>query len=294
MAKTIKFNLILNGNPVRTVDDLKHNFSIEDVLEYHDNGLLQRWLHVRGYDEYLRKVNGMKFDSNISQIQQLIKIFEVECDDEKIKEGIAILEYIAERKLLLSEYRKSDYQARAVIDDYHSGYDAIVNDIIENAGNMSKIKAHIREVEENYMGLFSLNYRDLYNNLIVNAPLAIFAILMNDEMRSYFIPDKYPNSNTDAIYNQVKKLVANKSELKEKLGSELRVFTGNTEAYWKDIEPSEKRFMVVSMQDGNYVRSAGTFGEELSGTDINYNFLILSGIDYKSNNAHHELLYMEV
>ena len=48
------------------------------------------------------------------------------------------------------------------------------------------------------------------------------------------------------------------------------------------------------MEYGKYVRNAGIFGEELSSLDINNNFIILNGIDYKSNNAYDELLYMEV
>lgn len=49
MAKTIKFNLILDDKPVRTIEDLRENFSIEDILELYNNGLLQSWLEVRGY-----------------------------------------------------------------------------------------------------------------------------------------------------------------------------------------------------------------------------------------------------
>lgn len=30
MAKTIKFNLICDNTPVRTIEDLQNNFSIED------------------------------------------------------------------------------------------------------------------------------------------------------------------------------------------------------------------------------------------------------------------------
>lgn len=59
MAKTIKFNLICDNKPIRTIEDLRENFSIEDVLEYYNNGLLQRWLLVRGYDEYLREVKNI-------------------------------------------------------------------------------------------------------------------------------------------------------------------------------------------------------------------------------------------
>ena len=60
MAKTIKFNLICDNTPVRTIEDLQNNFSIEDVLNYYRNGLLCRWLKVRGYEEELKKVEKEK------------------------------------------------------------------------------------------------------------------------------------------------------------------------------------------------------------------------------------------
>lgn len=39
MAKTIKFNLICDDKPVRTIEDLQENFSIEDVLKYYQNDM---------------------------------------------------------------------------------------------------------------------------------------------------------------------------------------------------------------------------------------------------------------
>lgn len=56
MAKTIKFNLICDGYPVRTLDELREHFSIEDVLTYHRSGMLQRWLEVRGFTKALDAV----------------------------------------------------------------------------------------------------------------------------------------------------------------------------------------------------------------------------------------------
>lgn len=55
MAKTIKFNLICDNASIRTVEDLQNNFSVEDVLGYYHNGVLQKWLEVRGYMEALKK-----------------------------------------------------------------------------------------------------------------------------------------------------------------------------------------------------------------------------------------------
>lgn len=292
MAKTIKFNLILDGNPVRTIEDLRENFSIEDILEVYNNNLLHRWLQVRGYLEILEKVNSIKNENNIEQIKELIKIFNVEIDDAKVEEGIEILNYTIERQLLLERYEELNYKRKEVIDNYHKGYNSIVNDILENKDDMPKIKANIEEIEKNYIEIFKLNYRDLYNTLVSNAPLAVFAILMNEKMREYYISSE--NSNTELIYKKIKEFVQNKDILKEKLGGELKIFKGNTEAYWKDIEPYNKKFMIISMESGNYVRNAGVFGEEISSLDVNNKFLILDGIDYKSNNSYHELLYMEV
>ena len=94
MAKTIKFNLICDDKPVRTIEDLKNNFSIEDVLAYYNNKLLHRWLEVRGYSDELEKVNAITAEKHIEVIKELIKIFNVICDDKKIEESVYMLEYL--------------------------------------------------------------------------------------------------------------------------------------------------------------------------------------------------------
>ena len=81
MAKTIKFNLICDQKPVRTIEDLQQNFSIEDVLAYYHNGLLERWLRVRGYVEQLEKVTAIVETKDIDIIKKLIEIFEVAADE---------------------------------------------------------------------------------------------------------------------------------------------------------------------------------------------------------------------
>ena len=45
---------------------------------------------------------------------------------------------------------------------------------------------------------------------------------------------------------------------------------------------------------GNYVRSAGLLNGDLATSDVMNKFVILDGVDYKSNAAKDVLLYMEV
>ena len=42
MAKTIKFNLILDGYPVRTLEELQEHFSLEDMANYFETGQIGR------------------------------------------------------------------------------------------------------------------------------------------------------------------------------------------------------------------------------------------------------------
>ena len=76
MAKTIKFSLRLDDKPIRDIKGLQENFCIDDILEFYYNGLLQKWLKVRGFDDYLKKVEASQ--DNDSVIIQLINIFDIE------------------------------------------------------------------------------------------------------------------------------------------------------------------------------------------------------------------------
>ena len=309
MAKTIKFNLICNGNPVRTLDDLRNNFSIEDVLEYYKNQLLQRWLTVRGYSEELKKLESIKESEDLPLIKALIDLFEVEVDSFVIEKDTYILSYKKESEFLAKEYEKQLYKISSIIDDYHAGYHQLIDTIIENKNDIAKIKAAIKEINKNYLNLYELNYRELFYTLQENAPMAIFVMLMESNMREKYLPiiinkdggeyldtdedsDRY-NFDKDIIFNDIKSMI----EYEKLLGilkHNLMTFQGQTDGYWKDVEPKGKRYLILKMESGNFIRSAGLSGGDLNSDAINNKFMILDGIDYKSNNAYHKLLYMEV
>lgn len=111
MAKTIKFNLILDNYPVRNIEELQEHFSIEDMLKYFENGLLLRWLNVRGYDTQYDAVKNIDKSLNRKEIvMELVKIFEVvEMDDEDIEKAIGILTYLDEEKELNAIYSENAF-----------------------------------------------------------------------------------------------------------------------------------------------------------------------------------------
>ena len=292
MAKTIKFNLICDEKPIRTIEDLQNNFSIEDVLTCYNNKLLHRWLSVRGYDAELKAVSAITTDDLIEIIKELIHIFNVETDEKKVEESIYMFQYQEERRQTYEIYKIENYNVVNIIEDYEHDYLQLVRGILMNPNDVSLIKANIAEMVSNYDWVFELNHRELFWNLMKRSPLGVMCLLMNEESRKYYLPGG-DNEDKKRMFQAICNLIE-QSDFEKLLRGNLITFSGMTDGYWKDLEPKGKKFMIVSMEIGDFVRSAGKSGGDLTGSDIKNAFVILDGIDYKSNYSSHKLRYMEV
>lgn len=311
MAKTIKFNLICDEEPVRTIEDLQNNFSVEDVLTYYNNQLLHRWLRVRGYDSELEAVSAITSKEPLVIIKELIRIFNVAADAKKVEESIYMLKYLEERKKLYTIYEQEKNNVTHIIEDYETGYFQLVEEILAHPNDAAVIKASIAEMVSNYSSLLELNYRELFWLLKENSVLAVMCLLMNEKSRDYYLPvqntaedeeveevekvefAEFMEEDKRIIYEEICSLIK-QSDFSDALGDNLLVFSGMTDSYWKDLEPKGKRYMIISMENGDFVRSAGHSGGDLSSGDILNQFVIVDGIDYKSNSNYRELRYMEV
>lgn len=306
MAKTIKFNLICDEKPVRTIEDLQNNFSIEDVLAYYNNQLLHRWLSVRGYGRELEAVTAIESNDSMEIIKELIRIFDIPADEKKVEESIYMLKYLDERKELCAIYKQENYNAQKIIDDHKAGYERLVNGILEKPDDAALIKANIAEIVSNYAWILELDHRNLFYALREKSFLAVMCLLMNEKSRNYYLPvkiigedgtsqlDTEKNQDKEKMYDEICKGISQPFHLKSFLGKNLTTFAGMTDGHWKDLEPKGKRYMIISMDIGDYVRPAGQSGGELSCADILNKFVIVDGIDYKSKNGYHVLRYMEV
>ena len=71
-----RFALFTNGVKVETLDDLKENFNIKDMLENFRNGSLERWLAENRFSGEVEQVSQIKKDSSDqSVIFRLFTIF---------------------------------------------------------------------------------------------------------------------------------------------------------------------------------------------------------------------------
>ena len=284
---------------------MQNNFSIEDVLAYYNNQLLHRWLRVRGYEQELEAISAITSTEPMEIIKELIRIFDVEVDDEKVEESIYMLKYLDERKELCAIYEQEQYNTAHIIEDYEAGYRQLVEGILDNPTDAAKIKANIAEIVSNYAWILNLNHRNLFYNLIEKSVLAVMCLLMNEKSRNYYLPvektdedgtvalDTSKNPDKRAMFERICQMIK-RSDFATILEGNLVSFSGITDGYWKDLEPKGKQYMIVSMGEGDYVRAAGHSGGDLSSTDVLNKFVIVDGVDYKSNSDTRKLLYMEV
>lgn len=73
-----------------------------------------------------------------------------------------------------------------------------------------------------------------------------------------------------------------------------RSYKRTPDPYWKDLEPIGEKCLILKMEDGCLIQNPGKVGEELTAQDVKASFVVLDGINYKSNNANHALVYMVI
>ena len=85
MKKKIKLPLeMADGVKVRTLDELKDNWSLEKVVENYLNGRLATWLNDRYYTELVEQVNALaEVQDNTALQKELCRIFDVDFADEE-------------------------------------------------------------------------------------------------------------------------------------------------------------------------------------------------------------------
>lgn len=311
MAKTIKFNLNCDGKAIRTIDDLRDNFSIEDVLSYYKEGLLSRWLEVRGYDDILKEVNSLTCETDIDITKALIRIFEVEINEKEIEKAIYILEFRDKQRALNEQYASEKIGKDEVIQEYHKGYDAVIRKIIANPKDIAVVRAAVQDIDDNYRDLFDLDYRSLFVILYNYAPMALFEMVTHQYFRDKYLVSSMPETDStfteadkniqrsfykdkNVIYEALCNLVRNKADMIEIMGDNIHIAISDNPKAYKPLQPSGVRCMVFSVSSGDKVGPYNIIGNELSLGDVNGQFVILDGLQYLANTSSSEIMYMEV
>lgn len=87
--KLIKFDLPINGTKVRTLDELRDNFTTE-ILGLHASGVLSKWLKSRGLEAEAEKLSAMSADlGDVDRLVGLCEILNVDADRAVIEAALS-------------------------------------------------------------------------------------------------------------------------------------------------------------------------------------------------------------
>lgn len=303
MAKTIKFNLICDGYPARTIEDLQNHFSVEDMLDHYENGLLAKWLEVRGFSKELEYVRMIRDRDPLRIIEELIRIFDIEEDEAKIRETISDLKLKKKREEAAASYGNEKNNEYIILSNYHKRYTNLISGLLSAKDDVPVIKSHIRELADNYPEILKMVHMDLFYMLYdKDLWLTIMHLLANKKTRDFFIPtaDELIQASSSQRYKAKREIYnlicrgTRSDEFESAMGEHLKTAGGCTHETWRNIESSGRNFMIIRIQTGQYVRAAGKKSEQLDYYDIATKFIVLDGIDYVGKHATDILYYMEI
>ena len=99
----VKFYMMFNcgKTQIRTLDDLRENFCIEDVLTHYEDGRLEKWLDVWRYRPELEAVRELKASGKTNAreiLAELMRIFGADMDEAEIDSELEVYDYVEERR----------------------------------------------------------------------------------------------------------------------------------------------------------------------------------------------------
>jgi hypothetical protein len=193
MGRVIKFYLKIGEKQIKSLEELKENFVIDDIYEYHKNQVLQKWLRSLGHKDVAAQLDKVSVGEDpTEELKQIMEIFAIEHISQRdIEDSIAAYSFEIDRNQLrqLEEEKQRDHENH--IAKYFSSYENLCQRIIDNYEDFESIKNHVNVILADYMHIFKLNYRQFYDVMIEKCPLAIFAVLGNLKGRDYFFAYKH-------------------------------------------------------------------------------------------------------
>lgn len=333
--KHIRFNLRFFNDveeSVRSLGELQEKFNVDDLYEYFLSGQLERWLRCHEEEKVADAVCAISKD--IPTEEQLDKLFDAlgfDFDENERKSAIASFVFprrLLNKRAMLGVSLKKVSEA---VDQNFKEYNTRICELIENREDFAKVKAGVRDLLRFHGDLFAFDYMRFYHIMVAECPLAIFAVLMNDKYRAYYLPE---DENRRAYFlGGVAAKCGEKTGKKalDRIKDVLASFLSVTATYssitfkvgdqqidgdsyllkdwnivkqvsdyekgrgaWQDEVGGEKKVMILC-NDGVEVRPYHDNTRQFKPGEANGRFEIMNGFEYRvSNQSKGCLLYMEV
>lgn len=274
MTKPIKFNLILDGEPVRTLEQLKDNFNIDDILQHYKSGVLQRWLETRGIEEELKKINKIKGSNLIETAKNLSEIFNKNISIEEIEHAVYHLHAKQDEEDRLKKTNKIKTNIKEIVASYHREYEKLCQDIEKKKNSYAFLKNISAKLCDEYWMLFELDYERFFSFFSEKAPLILFTMITCEKVRK-----------SEQMFNYAKKTLI------KIIPNGAKKFKKSTNGKWEYITNKSIKIIEIKKMTGIFnIRDSG--GKEYDASALKENDL-LNGLSIRSSNNTNSLLYSE-
>lgn len=168
MATNNKVKLKVAGKWIGSLEALRKNFFLNEILELYHSGDLAQWLLLAGFQNEYEQVVALNGKENISLSRELAKIFKVNCDKDHINLMVEKL------------HRKSPPYT----------YSELLDEICQNNAvkKINTLKALINLLIQDYSDEYKANKMQIFERFVNEAPLAALTILNNPNAFKPFLP----------------------------------------------------------------------------------------------------------
>ena len=198
---------MVDGKEVRTLDELRENFNLDDVLKHFYSGKLQKWLASRDYKHELDQVKDIASSNKLDVSCKLLDIFKIEYDKDDLK---YFIDETNQYKALDQETAagnnseqaqknssnifpiRTSKLAFACSDNVSSGsygaYQRLIEEICMHDHKIDLIKQKLNIIVSEHLELYLKDRLNLIAIFISESPYAVLAMIDNPKAFNPFLP----------------------------------------------------------------------------------------------------------
>jgi hypothetical protein len=278
--RSIKFILPIHKHDIRTLEELKDHFELENVYDHYVDGILEKWLDVRGYTTEYQAVHKLKQDDKLKDkrniLNALVQIFMPELVSDPKTQNI--IQFIVNRnKVSINDPKKI---LEININDFKNDM-YLLTDVHKNLDE-NILKDILKKLNGQHLPLLQLTINDYIEKLIDHHVLTLIYMHMYPEIVSVLqkINDPLKTKMKDKISNSISTLI-------QKPHPMIKVIMVNTRNQWVDFDQN-KRYLILDVSNPKEIKFKS------NQIEIQYEkILIRNHLSYQTN-AECKIYYMEL